>query len=90
MGKSAKLHKRVSKKLKSNTSTTTSTPIASSSRTQVESAKKRSSLKEKVKKDKALASSGGGVLGDADYVSLMMGSRTKAREEAKKLPRDSA
>jgi len=89
MGKSAKLHKRVSKKLKSNISTTT-TPIASSSRTQVDLAKKRSSLKEKVKKDKTSASSRGGVLGDADYVSLMMGGRKKAREEAKKLPRDSA
>jgi len=90
MGKSAKLHKRVSKKLKSNISTTTSTPTASSSRTQVDLAKKRSSLKEKVKKDKTSASSRGGVLGDADYVSLMMGGRKKAREEAKKLPRDSA
>jgi len=89
MGKSAKLHKRVSKKLKSNISTTT-TPTASSSRTQVDLAKKRSSLKEKVKKDKTSASSRGGVLGDADYVSLMMGGRKKAREEAKKLPRDSA
>ena len=30
----------------------------------------------------------GHVLGGADYVELMMGSRRKAREEAKKLPVD--
>ncbi|EIM86121.1 uncharacterized protein STEHIDRAFT_111654 [Stereum hirsutum FP-91666 SS1] len=30
----------------------------------------------------------GHILGGADYVTLMMGSRRKAREEAKKLPRD--
>lgn len=30
----------------------------------------------------------GYILGGADYVTLMMGSRRKAREEAKKLPRD--
>jgi hypothetical protein len=30
----------------------------------------------------------GGLLGGADYVALMMGGRRKAREEAKKLPKD--
>jgi hypothetical protein len=31
---------------------------------------------------------GGHVLGGADYVDLMMGSRRREREEAMKLPRD--
>ncbi|KIM43186.1 hypothetical protein M413DRAFT_69535 [Hebeloma cylindrosporum] len=88
MGKSAKLHKRVSKKLKSGTSTAISTPIASSSQVQVESAKKRSLLR-KGKKTQASANSEKPILGDADYVSLMMGGRRKAREEARKLPQDS-
>lgn len=77
-----------SKKLKSGTSAAISTSIASSSQIQVESAKKRSSLK-KGKKTKVLANSERGVLGEADYVSLMMGGRRKAREEARKLPQDS-
>jgi hypothetical protein len=33
-------------------------------------------------------STGGHVLGGADYVDIMMGSRRREREEALKLPRD--
>jgi len=43
-----------------------------------------------VAKQKALQhkSEEGGVLGGADYVSIMMGGRRKARQEAAKLPND--
>ncbi|KDR82880.1 hypothetical protein GALMADRAFT_238513 [Galerina marginata CBS 339.88] len=91
MGKSAKVHKRVPKKSKSSSSTTASLPTAaaSSSRSQVQPAKKRSTLKAKANdNDKGSAGSEKGVLGGADYLSLLMGSRKKAEEEAKKLPRD--
>ncbi|KAF9483519.1 hypothetical protein BDN70DRAFT_827540 [Pholiota conissans] len=89
MGKSAKLHKRVPKKLKSSSSiaANTSNVTATSSRTQIESAKKRSTLKQK--SGSGFTKSGNGpILGGADYVSLLMGSRRKVREEAKKLPQD--
>jgi hypothetical protein len=48
--------------------------------------KKKSGLKAKAYKRKPDAE--GHVLGGADYVELMMGSRRKAREEAAKLPKD--
>jgi len=41
-------------------------------------------LKEKKVKDKPTHATNG-VLGDADYVSLMMGGRRKAKQEAEKL-----
>ncbi|PPQ65389.1 hypothetical protein CVT26_000014 [Gymnopilus dilepis] len=87
MGKSAKLHKRV-KKVKSSTSTSASsnTAAGSSSATQVQAAKKRSKLKAKAAKGSS--SSEKGVLGGADYLTLLEGSRKKIAEEAKKLPRD--
>ncbi|PPQ92826.1 hypothetical protein CVT25_004314 [Psilocybe cyanescens] len=90
MGKSAKVHKRVPKKSKSSTTTATSSaPSASSSRTQVQTSKKHSALKEKAGKGKGSSTTPkGGVLGGADYLSLLMGSRRKIAEEAKKLPKD--
>lgn len=47
-------------------------------------------MKDKTTKAKStsIGASEVGVLGGADYVSLMMGSRRKAREEAGKLPRE--
>ncbi|KAF8798928.1 hypothetical protein BYT27DRAFT_7202655 [Phlegmacium glaucopus] len=92
MGKSAKVHKRVSKKMKSNTTSsstvvTTLNATSSSVRPQVQAAKKRASLKEKTAKEKGPGKSkSNGVLGGADYVTLLMGGRRKADEEAKKLP----
>ncbi|KAJ7132981.1 hypothetical protein C8R46DRAFT_1235524 [Mycena filopes] len=53
---------------------------------QAQSAKKKAGLKQK-----AAGPSKGGqghVLGGADYVDLMMGSRKKAQKEAAKLPRN--
>ena len=49
--------------------------------------KKKANLKSKATKRKE---GDGPVLGGADYVELMMGSRRKAREEAQKLPKDDA
>ncbi|KAF9452905.1 hypothetical protein P691DRAFT_659783 [Macrolepiota fuliginosa MF-IS2] len=85
MGKSAKLHKRLPKKLKS--SVQTSRSASSSVQTQVSNAQKKAA-----RKNKAVNAKGGKhegpVLGDADYVTLMMGGRRKARVEAAKLPQD--
>lgn len=77
-----------SKKLKSSSSTSgnPSTTLASS-RSQVATAKKRSTLKQKSGKSDA-STTNKNVLGGADYVSLLMGSRQKVREEALKLPQD--
>jgi hypothetical protein len=90
MGKSAKVHKRVGKKLKSKP-TTAVTPNASSSsiQPQVQAAQKRASLKGKTAKGKGSGiSKSKGVLGGADYVTLLLGGRRKADREAEKLPRD--
>jgi hypothetical protein len=58
-------------------------------------AKKRADLKVKTSTSKSKqsgqrddADGGAGVLGGADYVSLLMGGRRKAKEEAEKLPQD--
>jgi len=68
-------------KSSSTVSSATGTPTAP-----VQAAEKRATLKEKIGKDKAAhASSSKGVLGDVDYVTLMMGGRRKAKEEAEKL-----
>jgi hypothetical protein len=48
-------------------------------------AKKKAGLKGKAVKNREVE---GHVLGGADYVTLMMGGRRKAREEAMKLPRE--
>ena len=72
----------------SKTSTAVTTPNSSSGTwPEVQAAKKRAGLKEKTAKEKGLAQSkSNGVLGGADYVTLLMGGRRKADEEAKKLP----
>ncbi|GLB38236.1 hypothetical protein LshimejAT787_0501010 [Lyophyllum shimeji] len=78
MGKSAKLHKRV-KKVKSGASSTASAAaVASTPQAQAQAAKKKSTLKGKNAKSGS-GSSKNGLLGGADYVELMMGSRKKAR-----------
>jgi hypothetical protein len=72
---------------------------SSSSTTAVASAAKKAKLKGKTRRAPAArrssssasasASAGGGrVLGGADYVDILMGSRRREREEAQKLPRD--
>ncbi|TEB30686.1 hypothetical protein FA13DRAFT_1792260 [Coprinellus micaceus] len=84
MGRSAKLHKRVKK-----TTTSSSNPTTSSSQPQAAAAqaKKKATLKSKTSSNRG-GKGEGPVLGGADYVSLMMGGRRKAREEAKKMPMD--
>lgn len=74
------------KKLKSSAQSSTHTaptPI----QTQIQNAQKKASRKSKLGKGKG-GKSEGPVLGGADYVTLMLGGRRKAEEEAKKLPRD--
>ncbi|KIL62059.1 hypothetical protein M378DRAFT_808275 [Amanita muscaria Koide BX008] len=95
MGRSAKVHKRIPKKLKSAVSSaagSSANPQKSASappQSKAQDAKKRAGLKAKASKNKKSSGpTGSGVLGDADYVSLMMGGRRKAREEAEKLPQD--
>ncbi|KIJ54414.1 hypothetical protein M422DRAFT_154284, partial [Sphaerobolus stellatus SS14] len=56
-------------------------------------AKRKSNLKSKVRatqdgKQEASKSSGGRVLGDVDYVTLMMGGRRAAQTEASKIEQD--
>ncbi|KAF9018537.1 hypothetical protein BDZ89DRAFT_342295 [Hymenopellis radicata] len=84
MGRSAKFLKRVPKK---NKSSATSTSSGTSQQQQVADSKKKAGLKSKATSAKSEGRKPGEpVLGGADYVSLMMGGRRKAREEAKKLP----
>ncbi|KAK0449237.1 hypothetical protein EV421DRAFT_1780735 [Armillaria borealis] len=83
MGRSAKVAKRVPKKLKSSALDTGS---SANNAQQVQHAKKRASLKSKAGNK---GGSNEALLGGADYVSLMMGGRKKARQEAQKLPKDS-
>ncbi|KAF5360875.1 hypothetical protein D9756_005010 [Leucocoprinus leucothites] len=85
MGKSAKLHKRVPKKLKS--SSQSSSHASASVQNQVQNSQKKALRKNKAASAKT-GRAEGPVLGDADYVTLMMGGRRKAREEATKLPQD--
>jgi len=84
MGRSAKVHKRVSKKTKSSSNASTQPPQKQHSE-QIQASKKKATLKES--KGPGLHKEGEHVLGGADYVSLMMGGRKKAREEGAKLPR---
>ncbi|KIK01878.1 hypothetical protein K443DRAFT_97802 [Laccaria amethystina LaAM-08-1] len=83
MGKSAKLHKRVKKTASSSIGGT-----APSAQGHAQTAKKRATLKEKGKRPSQRQD--GPVLGGADYVSLMMGGRRKASEEARKLPQNTS
>ncbi|KAG7443122.1 uncharacterized protein BT62DRAFT_935459 [Guyanagaster necrorhizus] len=86
MGRSAKFAKRMPKKLKSSALATGSSANNTSHAQQVQNAKKRASLKSKAVDRGGTNES---LLGGADYVSLMMGGRKKARQEAQKLPKDS-
>ncbi|KAG5637360.1 hypothetical protein H0H81_004824 [Sphagnurus paluster] len=64
-----------------------SAPTVSTPQVQAQAAKKKANLKDKTsKRGSGSSAKDGGVLGGADYVDLMMGSRKKAKEEAKKLP----
>ncbi|KAA1469795.1 hypothetical protein DENSPDRAFT_879215 [Dentipellis sp. KUC8613] len=86
MGRSAKMHKRAPKKA---TSGTTSSGANRGEHTAAAAqAKKKAGLKEKAVKLRKPGSSDEPVLGGADYVDIMMGGRRKAREAAKKLPRE--
>jgi hypothetical protein len=80
------------------TTTTTTTTKPAPAATAVASAARKAKLKGKGRRAPARRSSsstsvsasagGGHVLGGADYVDIMMGSRRREREEAQKLPRD--
>ncbi|KAF5369538.1 hypothetical protein D9758_002599 [Tetrapyrgos nigripes] len=85
MGRSAKVHKRVPKKNKTTSPTTSSVQPAQTQ--QLQAAKKKATLKEKsaAKLASSTRKEGEYVLGDVDYVSLMMGGRRKAKQEAEKL-----
>lgn len=83
------LQPKKSKALSANLSTSASGSSSSSHNQVVQSAKKRAKLKGKAISTTAPGTSSDpskGVLGDADYVSLLMGGRRKAKEEALKLP----
>ncbi|KAF8171941.1 hypothetical protein K438DRAFT_1851931 [Mycena galopus ATCC 62051] len=87
MGKSAKLHKRTPKNLKkagTSASSSAAAAVVGGAKLQAQSAKKKAGLKQKA----GSTSGTGDVLRSADYVSLMMGGRKKAREEAAKMPRN--
>ncbi|KAG2112305.1 uncharacterized protein F5147DRAFT_684586 [Suillus discolor] len=99
MGRNAKLHKRIKKKTTASSAShpspgslsaanTPNAPVVSS---HVQAARKRADLKSKSKSKSKPPSSkltGERVLGDADYVTLLMGGRKKAAKEALKLPKD--
>ncbi|KAG2037760.1 hypothetical protein BDR03DRAFT_1091589 [Suillus americanus] len=98
MGRNAKLHKRIKKKTATSSAShqgpssgslsaaNTLTPHVSS---QVQAARKRADLKSKSKSQPSSNKpTGEHVLGGADYVTLLMGGRKKAAEEALKLPKD--
>ncbi|KAI0755349.1 hypothetical protein C8Q80DRAFT_1095598 [Daedaleopsis nitida] len=94
MGRSAKFLKRQNKKTTStarSVSQPTVTPTAKQTiaTTTIQEQKKRAGLKEKAKASKHRRDGDGPVLGGADYVELMLGSRRKAAVEAAKLPTDS-
>jgi len=83
MGKNAKVHKRLKKKTASHT---VSGPSAiSNSHPRVQAAKQKAGLKYKTK-NRGAGNEEGGLLGGVDYVSMMMGGRRKAKQEAAKMP----
>ncbi|KAL9711292.1 hypothetical protein Ac2012v2_005832 [Leucoagaricus gongylophorus] len=82
MGKSAKLHKRVPKKLKSSTHTLAQNQVQDAEKRASRQSKATTTKREKREKREKR------VLGGADYVTLMMGGRRKAQCEATKLPQD--
>ncbi|KAI8978870.1 hypothetical protein BD414DRAFT_421486 [Trametes punicea] len=91
MGRSAKLHKRQHKKTASTAGSTAVSQAVPKPKAVVaaptpKEQKKHAGLKAKASKHKREGD--GPVLGGADYVELMLGSRRKAKEEAAKLPKD--
>ncbi|KAG2127875.1 hypothetical protein BD769DRAFT_1459726 [Suillus cothurnatus] len=100
MGRNAKLYKRIKKKTAASSAShpssgslsagaNTSTPHVVSSN--VQTARKRADLKSKSKsKPSSSKATGEHILGGADYVTLLMGGRKKAAEEALKLPKNKA
>ncbi|CAE6432618.1 unnamed protein product [Rhizoctonia solani] len=88
MGKSAKLHKRPRKDKVTGSSTShaksQSNPVAPPPKPQP--AKVKADKSRRLKSKPSTNGRDGRVLGGADYVTLMMGGRAKAREEALKLP----
>ncbi|THV05190.1 hypothetical protein K435DRAFT_961278 [Dendrothele bispora CBS 962.96] len=86
MGRSAKVHKRISKKSKASSSTSNTASSAHPAQVQqLQTAKKKATLKEKAKSSSSARKEGEHVLGDVDYVSLMMSGRRKAKQEVEKL-----
>ncbi|KAI0087053.1 hypothetical protein BDY19DRAFT_995472 [Irpex rosettiformis] len=88
MGRNAKFLKKVKKTTASQHSSTSTSqkPSASQPVVPIAEQKKKAGLKAKAYKRKP--GSTGHVLGGADYVELMMGSRRNAMKEAAKLPKD--
>jgi hypothetical protein len=78
------------KKRTSNAGTsTTPTPAVQAAASVASAAKKKDKLNKRAKLRSGSSTGGHGhVLGGADYVDMMMGSRRREREEALKLPRD--
>jgi hypothetical protein len=76
------------KKKKIVSSTGAMSNLTSHPNSQVQAAKKKVNLKDKTKGKSAGTEGNGKVLGGADYVSLMMGGRRKAKQEAGKLLND--
>lgn len=99
MGKSAKVHKRTSQRKTASGASTALTaapskpaPVAVASAAAKKKASTRKGRAKRPRPSGAAGASGSGsgpVLGGADYVDIMLGSRRRAREEAQKLPRDS-
>lgn len=82
----ASAKKRANLKDKAIMKTSSTTPAKSS--TPTSAAHSRSQTANGVKKRKPGDGGEGHILGGADYLTLMMGSRRKAKEEAMKLPMD--
>ncbi|KAJ3814071.1 hypothetical protein EV368DRAFT_81032 [Lentinula lateritia] len=94
MGRSAKVHKRVAKKIKTSSNTPSQYPTQTEQQLQLQASRKKATLKEKTKQaakstntPQPVRKEGEHVLGGVDYVSLLMGGRKKAREEGGKLSR---
>ncbi|KAJ3731251.1 hypothetical protein DFJ43DRAFT_1080618 [Lentinula guzmanii] len=94
MGSSTKVHKRVSRKVKSSANTSTRL-VQPEQQLQSQASKKKKTLKEKTKQSASTGPSTSGpvrregdhVLGGADYVLMLVGGRREAKKEGAKLPR---
>ncbi|KAH8998532.1 hypothetical protein EDB92DRAFT_1180885 [Lactarius akahatsu] len=87
MGKSAKVHKRTRKTASGASTALTTPPSKQPAPVAVASAAKKKASTRKGKAKRPRPSGAGPVLGGADYVDIMFGSRRREREEAQKLPR---